>query len=73
MSALGRWSLGTGLVLIGVAVVCAVVDLVPVAMIAGVLAIVAMVIAGYDAVYRALERRELRRRGDRARRSRGDR
>ncbi|GAA1975109.1 hypothetical protein GCM10009718_08980 [Isoptericola halotolerans] len=73
MGALGRWSLGTGLVLTALAVVCAAVDVVPVATIAGILAIVAWVVAGYDAVYRALERRELRRRADRARRAGGDR
>ncbi|MBE1878865.1 hypothetical protein [Myceligenerans pegani] len=71
MSGLGRWSLWTGLGLVVVAVVCVALTLVPVGVIAGVLGVVALGIAGYDAIYNALDRAELRRRAARAERERG--
>jgi hypothetical protein len=70
MSGLGRWSLGIGVGLLVVAVLCSGLGLglIPVAVIAGVLGLVAVGMAGYDAVYEWLGRAELRRRGARARR-----
>ena len=68
MSGLGRWSLGAGLVLVVVAVVLAVAGVVGGAVIVGLLGLVGLGIAGYDALYEALSRRNLRRRGERARR-----
>ncbi len=68
MSGIGRWSLGVGVGLLVVAVLCSGLGLglIPVAVIAGVLGLVAVGIAGYDAVYEWLKRAELRRRGARA-------
>lgn len=63
MSGLGRWSLGIGVGLVLVAVAGVALDLIPVTVIAGVLGLVALGIAGYDAVYEWLGRAELRRRG----------
>lgn len=71
MSGVGRWGLRIGLGLLAASVICVVLSLVPVAVIAGILGLVALGIAGYDAVYSALERAELRRRGARARRESG--
>lgn len=70
MSGLGRWSLGIGLGLVAVAVVCVAVSLVPVGVVAGILGVVGLGIAGYDAIYNALDRAELRRRAARAERER---
>ncbi|SQE00430.1 MULTISPECIES: hypothetical protein [unclassified Parafrankia] len=70
MSGVGRWSLGIGVGLLAVAVLCAVLNLVPVAAIAGILGLVALGIAGYDAVYYWLDRADRRRREASARRER---
>jgi hypothetical protein len=69
MSGIGRWNLGVGVGLLVVAVLCSVVDLIQVAVIAGLLGLIAVGIAGYDTVYNWLDRAELRRRGARARRA----
>jgi hypothetical protein len=50
---------------LALAVLCAVLNLIPVAVISGVLSLVALGIAGYDAIYNWLDRGRLRR-GDRA-------
>ncbi|MFB9905540.1 hypothetical protein [Allokutzneria oryzae] len=68
MSGIGKWNLGIGAVLVVVAVVCAALDLIPVAVIAGILGLLGLGIAAYDAIYEWLKRAELRRRGARARR-----
>ncbi|MCF6466976.1 hypothetical protein FAF44_00920 [Nonomuraea sp. MG754425] len=68
MSGIGRWSLGSGVVLLVVAVLCAVLKLIPVAVITGCLSVIALSMAGYDAIYAWLERADLRRRAARARR-----
>ncbi|MEU4311049.1 hypothetical protein [Nocardia sp. NPDC024068] len=68
MSGLGRWSLGIGAGLLVVAVLCSASNLIPAAVITGLTGVVALVMAGYDAVYTWLERADLRRRGARARR-----
>jgi cadmium resistance protein CadD (predicted permease) len=70
MSGMGRWNLGIGVGLLAVAVLCAVLNLVPVAVITGILGLIGIVIAGYDAVYNWLDRAELRRREARARQER---
>jgi len=70
MSSLGRWSLWIGLGLVVVAVVCSVLSLIPVSVIAGCLAVIALGTAGYDAIYEALGRAELRRRAARVQRER---
>ncbi|MFI2489739.1 hypothetical protein ACH47X_22690 [Promicromonospora kroppenstedtii] len=70
MSGLGRWSLWIGLGLVVVAVLGSVLALVPVAVIAGILGGIALVMAGYDAVYNALGRAELRRRAAKVQRER---
>jgi hypothetical protein len=70
MSGLGWWSLWIGLGLIAVAVICVVLSVVPVAVIAGILGLLGLGIAGYDAIYYALDRAQLRRRAAKARRER---
>ncbi|MGW1740071.1 hypothetical protein ACWCPQ_14810 [Nocardia sp. NPDC001965] len=67
MSGIGRWSLGIGAGLVVVAVVCGVANLLPAAVITGLVGVAALCIAGYDVVYSWLDRAELRRRGARAR------
>ncbi|MGA6168260.1 hypothetical protein [Amycolatopsis magusensis] len=68
MSGIGKWNLGIGALLFGAAVVCSVLDLIPAAVILGVLGLVGLGVAGYDVVETWAERAELRRRGARARR-----
>ncbi|WP_369370956.1 hypothetical protein AB1046_19540 [Promicromonospora sp. Populi] len=70
MSGLGRWSLWIGVGLVVVAVVSGVLSLIPVAVIAGILAVVVLAMAGYDAIYNALGRAELRRRAAKVERER---
>ncbi|MFD7309955.1 hypothetical protein [Promicromonospora sp. NPDC059942] len=70
MSGLGRWSLWIGLGLIVVTVLARVLDLIPVTVIAGILGLIAVGIAGYDWLYEATSRAELRRRAARVRRER---
>lgn len=65
MSGLGRWSLGIGLGLIAVAVVCRLLDQIPATVIIGILGLIGVSMAGYDAIYEALGRANLRRRGNR--------
>lgn len=47
---------------------CSVPNLVPVTVITGILGLIALSVAGYDAIYNRLDRADLRRRGSRARR-----
>ncbi|MFI6028071.1 hypothetical protein [Amycolatopsis magusensis] len=68
MSGIGKWNLGIGALLFGAAVVCSMLDLIPAAVILGVLGLLGLVIAGYDVIENWAERAELRRRGARARR-----
>ena len=68
MSGVGRWGLWIGLGLLVASVICIALSLVPVAVIAGILGLVALGVAGYDAVYNALDRAEVRRRAAKARR-----
>jgi xanthosine utilization system XapX-like protein len=70
MSGLGKWSLGIGLGLIVVAVLCSVLKLIPAAVIIGVVGLVAVGMAGYDAIYYWLERVQQRRRAARSRQER---
>lgn len=65
MSGIGRWSLGIGLGLIAVAVVCRLLDQIPATVIIGILGLIGLGMAGYDAIYEALGRANLRRRGNR--------
>lgn len=62
MSDLGKWSLGIGVSLFAVVVFAKSFDLVPVAAVAGLLGVIALSMAGYDALHEALGRAELRRR-----------
>ncbi len=70
MSGLGRWSLGIGAGLLVVAVLCRALDLIPVTVITGLLGLIALGMAGYDAIYEWLGRVNLRRREARAHRER---
>lgn len=65
MSGIGRWSLGIGLALLAVAVVCRLLDQIPATVIIGILGLIGVGMAVYDAIYEALSRAELRRRGRR--------
>jgi cadmium resistance protein CadD (predicted permease) len=68
MSGIGKWNLGIGAVLLGVAVLCSVLNLIPAAVITGILGLLGIVVAGYDVLNNWLDRAQLRRRGARARR-----
>ncbi|MFI8524447.1 hypothetical protein ACIGB8_08360 [Promicromonospora sukumoe] len=70
MSGLGRWSLWIGLGLVVVAVLCSVLNLIPVAVFAGIFGGIALVMAAVDAIYNALGRAELRRRAAKVQRER---
>lgn len=76
MSRFHRWSLWIGLGLIVVAVICRALDLIPAAVIAGILGLLGVGFVVYsvvdDAIDGVLERAELRRRAARARRERGE-
>lgn len=61
MSGLGKWSLVVGLVLMAVAVACSALDLIPAAVIIGVVGLVALGMAGYDALYEWTSRLAARR------------
>jgi hypothetical protein len=65
-----RWSLGIGLGLFGVVVFAKSFDLVTVAVIAGLLGLLALGFAGYGALDQAAERASLRRRAARVQRER---
>jgi hypothetical protein len=68
MSGLGKWSLGIGVGLLVVAVLCVVLKQVPVAVITGILGLIAVGMAGYDAIYYWLDRVNRRRQAARYRR-----
>ncbi|WP_440073120.1 hypothetical protein [Streptosporangium sp. OZ121] len=70
MSGLGRWSLGIGVGLLVVAVLCRALNLIPVTVITGLLGLIALGMAGYDALYEWQGRVDLRRRAARAHRER---
>ncbi|GAA3417359.1 hypothetical protein [Streptosporangium vulgare] len=70
MSGLGRWSLGIGVGLLVVAVLCRALNLIPVTVITGLLGLIALGMAGYDAIYEWQGRVDLRRREARAHRER---
>jgi len=67
MSGLGKWSLVVGLVLMAAAVLCSVMDLIPASVITGVVGLVALGMAGYDALYEWTGRMAARRRQRKAR------
>ncbi|WP_306367148.1 hypothetical protein [Nocardiopsis sp. CC223A] len=66
MSGIGKWGLGLGVGFVIVAVLCSVLNLITVSVITGLLGLMGLSIAGYEAVDRWLERVNLRRRGARA-------
>lgn len=68
MSGVGKWSLGVGLGLLAVAILCSgpLLGLIPVSVITGVLGLVALGMAGYDVIYEWTARIEVRRRGAKA-------
>jgi hypothetical protein len=70
MSGIGRWSLGIGAVLLPVSVLCVVLGAVSAGVITGIFGLLAVGIAGYDALYEWLGRVQLRRRAARAREGR---
>ncbi|MEU4539627.1 hypothetical protein AB0G15_32705 [Streptosporangium sp. NPDC023825] len=70
MSGLGRWSLGIGVGLLVVAMLCRALNLIPVTVITGLLGLIALGMAGYDALYEWQGRINLRRREARAHRER---
>lgn len=70
MSGLGKWSLWIGLGLLAVAVLSSVLNLIPVAVIVGLLGLISVGMAGYDVLYNAGRRAELRRRADKVKRER---
>ncbi|MEV6909763.1 hypothetical protein [Amycolatopsis sp. NPDC051071] len=72
MSGFGKGNLGIGVVLLGVAVLCSRLDLIPAAVITGILGLLGLSIAGYDLVDGWSERADLRRREARIRRERED-
>lgn len=65
-----RWSLGIALGLFGVVVFAKSFDLIPVAVIAGLLGLLALGFAGYGALDQAAERASLRRRAAKVQRGR---
>jgi hypothetical protein len=68
MSGLGRWSLGIGLGLLAVSVILLVLKVIPAGVIIGILGLIGVSMAGYDAIYEALGRAQLRRRAAKSRR-----
>jgi hypothetical protein len=70
MSGYGRWSLWIGLGFVVVTVVARSLDLIPVTVIAGLLALMGLGSAVYDWLYNAAERSELRRRAAKVARER---
>ncbi|MFD6067631.1 MULTISPECIES: hypothetical protein [Amycolatopsis] len=73
MSGFGKWNLGIGAVLMGAAVLCSVLDLIPAAVITGILGLLGLGIAGYDLIDGWAERADLRRREARVLREREER
>ncbi|WP_157987672.1 hypothetical protein [Jiangella endophytica] len=70
MSGLGRWSLGIGVGLLAATVVFRAMDLIPITVIVGILGLISVGIAGYDAAYEWLGRVQQRRGAAKARRDR---
>jgi hypothetical protein len=70
MSSVVKWSFWIGLGLVGVAVLARALDLIPVTVIAGLLALIALGFAGYGALDEAAERSQLRRRAAKVARER---
>jgi hypothetical protein len=70
MSGFARWTLGFGLGLVVVAVVCSALGLIPVAVIAGILGLLGLSMAGYELIDDTLGRAELRRRAAKVKRER---
>ncbi|EME55871.1 hypothetical protein [Amycolatopsis decaplanina] len=70
MSGFGKWNLGIGAVLLGAAVLCSMLDLIPAAVITGIVGLLGLSVAGYDLLDGWSERAELRRREARVRRER---
>ncbi|MGY6652913.1 hypothetical protein ACXIZN_12145 [Amycolatopsis sp. TRM77291] len=70
MSGFGKWNLGIGAVLMGAAVLCSVLDLIPAAVITGILGLLGLCVAGYDLIDGWSERADLRRREARVLRER---
>ncbi|CAL9550810.1 hypothetical protein SUDANB121_04451 [Nocardiopsis dassonvillei] len=66
MSGIGKWGLGLGAGLLALAVLFRMLDLIPATVITGLLGLMGIGIAGYDAVYEWTARIDLRRRGARA-------
>lgn len=66
MSGIGKWGLGLGIGFMVVAVLSRMLDLIPATVITGLLGLMGLGIAGYDAVYEWTARADLRRRGARA-------
>ncbi len=62
MSGFGKVNLGIGVVLLGVAAACSALGLIPAAVITGIVGLLGLSIAGYDAVDGWSERADLRRR-----------
>lgn len=70
MSRVIKWNFWIGLGLVGVAVLARALDLIPVTVIAGLLALLALGFAGYGALDEAAERSQLRRRAAKVARER---
>ncbi len=68
MSRFGRWNLWIGLGLVVMSAAFLALDLVSAGVIVGIFGLLGVGIAAYDAIYYALERAELRRRGANTRR-----
>jgi hypothetical protein len=61
MSSFGKWCLGVGIVLMAVAVLCSVLDLIPASVFTGIAGLLAIGVAGYDALYYWTQRMAIRR------------
>jgi hypothetical protein len=70
MSGLGKWSLGIGVVLLVVTVVAQRLGQIPVTVIVGLFGLMAVGMAGYDALYEWLKRSQERRQAARSRAAR---
>lgn len=70
MSRVIKWSFWIGLGFVGVAVLARALDLIPVTVIAGLLALLALGFAGYGALDETAERSQLRRRAAKVARER---
>lgn len=66
MSDIGRWNLWIGLGLVAAALVFRAFDLIPVTVIVGLIGLLGIGVAGYDALYEWQGRVQLRRRGAKA-------